>query len=76
MQPETFTLVAKTFQGLEEVLASEIAALGGKDIEIGKRMVSFTGDKALLYKTNLHFLYTKSNLHAQENFLLNKYLPQ
>ena len=54
MQPETFTLVAKTFQGLEEVLASEIATLGGKDIEIGKRMVSFTGDKALLYKTNLH----------------------
>ena len=54
MQPETFTIIAKTFQGLEEVLASEIAALGGEDIETGKRMVSFTGDKTLLYKANLH----------------------
>ena len=54
MQRETFTLVAKTFQGLEEVLANEIATLGGENIEIGKRMVSFTGDKELLYKTNLH----------------------
>lgn len=48
------TFIAKTFQGLEEVLASEIAALGGENIETGRRMVSFTGDKELLYKTNLH----------------------
>ena len=48
------TFIAKTFQGLEEVLASEIAALGGENIEIGRRMVSFSGDKELLYKTNLH----------------------
>lgn len=54
MQSATSTFIAKTFQGLEEVLASEIAALGGKDIEMGRRMVSFTGDKELLYKTNLH----------------------
>ena len=54
MQSATSTFIAKTFQGLEEVLASEIAALGGKDIETGRRMVSFTGDKELLYKTNLH----------------------
>ncbi len=54
MQPTNFSLIAKTFQGLEEVLANEISTLGGENIEIGKRMVSFTGDKELLYKVNLH----------------------
>ncbi|MCH5327956.1 MAG: RNA methyltransferase [Coprobacter sp.] len=40
-------------QGLEDVLAEEIALLGGENIEPGRRMVSFTGDKELLYKANL-----------------------
>lgn len=48
-----FTMIAKTFKGLEEVLAREITALGGNDIEIGRRAVSFTGDKGLLYRANL-----------------------
>ena len=48
-----FTMIAKTFKGLEEVLAGEITALGGNDIEIGRRAVSFTGDKSLLYRANL-----------------------
>ncbi len=53
MQNEKFEIVAKTFQGLEEVLAEEITAIGGSDVKTGCRMVSFTGDKALLYKANL-----------------------
>ncbi|MBO4689494.1 MAG: RNA methyltransferase, partial [Paludibacteraceae bacterium] len=48
-----FTMIAKTFKGLEEVLAGEIAALGGNDIEIGRRAVTFTGDKSVLYRANL-----------------------
>ncbi len=48
-----FTMIAKTFKGLEEVLAGEITALGGNNIEIGRRAVSFTGDKSLLYRANL-----------------------
>ena len=48
-----FTMIAKTFKGLEEVLVGEITALGGNDIEIGRRAVSFTGDKGLLYRANL-----------------------
>lgn len=48
-----FTMIAKTFKGLEEVLAGEITALGGNDIEIGRRAVSFTGNKGLLYRANL-----------------------
>ncbi|MGX8682449.1 MAG: THUMP domain-containing protein [Bacteroidales bacterium] len=49
---ENFTLIAKTFQGLEEVLAKELTALGAENVEIGKRMVSFTGDKRMMYLTN------------------------
>jgi len=50
----SFELVAKTMQGLEEVLAKEITELGGNDVQIGRRMVSFTGDQRLLYKANLY----------------------
>lgn len=45
-------MIAKTFQGLEEVLAAELTALGANDIQIGRRMVSFSGDKEMMYKAN------------------------
>ena len=47
-----FQLIAKTFQGLEEVLAKELTELGANNIEIGRRMVAFTGDKAMMYRAN------------------------
>jgi len=47
-----FPMVAKTITGLEEVLAAELKALGANDVELLKRAVSFTGDKALMYKAN------------------------
>jgi len=46
-------MIAKTFKGLEEVLAGELVALGANDVKIERRAVSFTGDKQLLYRTNL-----------------------
>lgn len=49
---ENFTLIAKTFQGLEEILAKELTTLGAENVEIGKRMVSFTGDKRMMYLAN------------------------
>lgn len=49
-----FTMVAKTLAELEEVLAEELIALGADNVELGTRMVSFTGDKALMYKANVH----------------------
>lgn len=52
MENENFELIAKTFQGLEEVLAEELTNLGANDIQIGRRMVSFTGNKELMYKAN------------------------
>lgn len=47
-----FKIIAKTFQGLEEVLAKEVTALGANNIEIGNRMVCFTGDQEMLYRAN------------------------
>lgn len=51
MEPE-FELIAKTFQGLEEVLATELKNLGAHNVAIGRRMVSFTGNKEMMYRAN------------------------
>lgn len=45
-------MIAKTFQGLEQILAEELTALGANNIQVGRRMVSYTGDKELLYRSN------------------------
>ena len=52
MKGEEFEMIAKTFQGLETVLATELIDLGANNIQIGRRMVSFTGNKELLYRAN------------------------
>jgi len=44
--------IAKTFMGLEPVLAKELTQLGANNVQIGRRMVSFTGDKELMYRAN------------------------
>jgi putative N6-adenine-specific DNA methylase len=49
---QQFQLIAKTFMGLEPVLAKELAQLGASDVQIGRRMVSFSGDKELMYRAN------------------------
>ena len=51
---ENTEFIAKTFYGLEDVLANEIKNIGGKNIEILTRAVRFYGDKELLYKANIH----------------------
>ena len=49
---QQFELIAKTFMGLEPVLAKELAQLGASDVQTGRRMVSFKGDKELMYRAN------------------------
>lgn len=46
-------LVAKTFFGLEEILAEELKGLGAKNIQVGNRVVEYDGDKELMYTSNL-----------------------
>ena len=50
---QEYKLIAKTFMGLEPVLAKELTEIGADNIEIGRRMVSFTGDKAMMYRANM-----------------------
>lgn len=45
-------MLAKTFKGLEGVLAGELVELGANNIQIERRAVSFTGDKRMLYTAN------------------------
>ena len=49
---QEFELIAKTFMGLEPVLAKELVQLGANNVEAGRRMVSFTGDKEMMYRAN------------------------
>jgi putative N6-adenine-specific DNA methylase len=68
-QMESFQMIAKTFQGLEEVLAQELTALGANDIEIGRRMVSFSGDKEMMYKANFCLRTAIRILKPIKNFI-------
>ncbi|MBP3774110.1 MAG: RNA methyltransferase [Bacteroidaceae bacterium] len=49
---ESTKLAAKTFLGLEDILAKELAQIGAENIKKGNRIVFFTGDKELMYRTN------------------------
>lgn len=49
---QEFELIAKTFMGLEPVLAKELTQLGTNEVQIGRRMVSFMGDKEMMYRAN------------------------
>jgi len=52
MMNDRFDMVAKTFLGLEGVLADELRALGAEEVKEGNRVVSFKGDKEMLYRAN------------------------
>ena len=52
-EKKTYSMLAKTFKGLEEVLAKELIELGANDVQLERRAVSFKGDLALLYRANL-----------------------
>ena len=47
------TLTAKTFSGLEEVLAGELSDLGADHVKAGRRAVTFTGDHHMMMRANL-----------------------
>ena len=52
MNDNRLTMIAKTFEGLEEILAKELSDLGGEEIGLLKRGIEFKGDKRLLYLAN------------------------
>ncbi len=54
MERSKLNMVAKTFKGLEEVLAQELNEIGAKDVAVLNRAVSFTGNKDLMYRANYY----------------------
>ena len=48
-----FKMIAKTFYGMEKLLAEELKQLGATEVSQGNRLVHFTGDKGFMYKANL-----------------------
>ena len=44
--------IAKTFAGLENVLAEELKNIGAENVIVLRRAVQFSGDKKLMYKAN------------------------
>jgi putative N6-adenine-specific DNA methylase len=47
-----FRMIAKTYEGLEEVLAAELKDIGASDIKVLRRAVEFYGDLKMMYKAN------------------------
>ena len=50
---DTFSLLAKTFFGLEDVLAQELKEIGATNIRSFNRAVQFEADQSLMYRANL-----------------------
>ena len=48
-----FEMIAKTYHGLEDVLAKELLQLGAQEIKTLRRAVKFKGDLGFMYKANL-----------------------
>tara|TARA_B100000945_G_C20403537_1_gene608692 strand:- start:590 stop:1774 length:1185 start_codon:yes stop_codon:yes gene_type:complete len=48
-----FEMLAKTFYGMENILAEELLQLGATNVREGNRLVRFEGDKGFMYKANL-----------------------
>ncbi|GIJ95677.1 RNA methyltransferase [Capnocytophaga stomatis] len=50
---KNYPMLAKTFFGFEDILATELQKLGAANVQKGVRSVSFEGDKGFMYKSNL-----------------------
>jgi putative N6-adenine-specific DNA methylase len=50
---EKFEMIAKTQQGLEDVLAEELRAIGAEEVKPILKGVSFVGNTEMMYKANI-----------------------
>lgn len=67
-------MVATTLFGMEEIVAGELRGIGAEDIEILNRAVKFKGDKALLYKSNLHLRTALKVLKPFTQFMIRDHM--
>ena len=68
MNNQPVDLIAKTFFGLEKVLADELTAIGADNVKISNRAVTFSGNKEILYKANFHLRTAISILQPIKTF--------
>nr|WP_051567974.1 THUMP domain-containing protein [Draconibacterium orientale] len=67
-----YKLIAKTFSGLEDVLAKEVKRIGGKNVRRGKRAVFYDGDLEIIYKSNYNLRAALRILKEIEHFNFKK----
>ena len=73
-------ILAKTLEGLEDVLIQEIKEVGGKNILKLKRAVQYEGDRACLYRSNimlrtaLRILVVKKEFNVKNDDQLYDYI--
>lgn len=66
-----FKMVAKTFSGLEELLADELKNIGASKIQKENRAVTFYGDMAMMYRANYQLRTAISVLKPIAEFVAN-----
>ncbi len=66
-----YSFTAKTFQGLEKILASELKKTGAGNIKILKRAVSFEGDTEIMYRANYEIRTALNILQKITDFTAN-----
>ncbi len=71
LENEQYRLVAKTFLGLEDVLAEELVNIGAGNVEKQNRAVLFDGDKAMMYRANYHLRTAITILKPIAEFVAN-----
>lgn len=75
---EPHKLIAKTFLGLENILAHELISVGATDIVKGKKQVQFTADDEVMYRANyetrtaISILKPVASFHASDTDELYK----
>ena len=67
------TWVAKTFQGLEGVLAGELESVGATDIEIATRAVVFKGSEEVMMRAHLYVSTAIAILKPIAEFTVNSF---
>jgi putative N6-adenine-specific DNA methylase len=65
---KNYKLIAKTFSGLEYVLADELKKIGAKNIRPGHRATFFDGDLETIYKANYYLRTALRILKEIQNF--------
>ena len=69
MSAEVFPLTATTLSGFEEILANELRSFGARDVELGRRAVTFQGDLGFMYKVNFRSRFALHVLKPIKTFV-------